>query len=318
MTVMVAACGGPTPAAAPPRAPIPHPALPSRTTIADIVPGAYRVVREKVIHWPNAAPEVLALIKGSEGSPSIPYVQLVAMQWSAAHHNWNNTWRGPRMEVELSFALNGVPVATVTNAVRTADGEVVGVLSTNDTGDAVDSGAALVWVPVKGTPRLLSKASLANASLRNAVISPSGHALLLSDAVCSDGGWNASVTAAGHPRLTHLTCAQMVDHLPGTVVRFTVVGTGIVKTPVTQLSVSPGTTVVFRPGNAHTAKLVNSGAITFIGQQGNSVYDDQADMLASWAYTVRAAGTYVFAVVTADSTQTPAGGVVPTWVVHVP
>ncbi len=299
----------------------PNPPLPSHATIVNIVPGALRLVQVSVIHWPTAAPEVLAVVAGQGSGPqSIPYIRVAAIQWSPATHNWNNTWRGPDMTVEPRAQLMGTtPQAQARLGRVSSRGVFYGLLATNDTGDAIDSGAVLVWVPAQGTPHVLSSAALANAYLRNAQLAPAGAGLLLSQALCAQGGWLGQVSAAGRPSVTHLTCAQTVARLLGTTVRFTVQpGTNTVATPHHSLTAAPGTTIVFRPGNAYTAQLMNQGTIIPLGQQGLPVFDDQADMMPTWAWTFRSSGVYGFTVMTPATGQLSSGGVPSTWVVHVP
>lgn len=297
----------------------PQPSLPSQAEVLNVLPDALRLVHVSVIRWPDAAPEVLAVGWGlGSGQYSRPFIQLAAIQWNPATHNWNNTWRGPDMTVEPRSALFGAPLAQEALSRLSPQGALYGLLATNDTGDAIDTGAALVWVPVHGTPRLLSTPALANAFLRNAHLARTRTGLLLSQAVCADGGWLAA-PGAGRPSLTHLNCAQTVARLPGRTVRFTVQsGTSAVATSVHSLTAAPGTTIVFRPGNAYTAQLMNQGAIIPLGQQGLPVYDDQADMMPTWAWTFRSSGTYGFTVMTAATGQLSSGGVPSTWVVHVP
>lgn len=298
----------------------PNPPLPSDATLVNIVPGAFRLVQMSVIHWPTGAPEVLAVVAGQGSGPqSRPYIRVAAVQWSPATHNWNNTWRGPDMTVEPRSALLGAPQAQEHLGRVSSQGVFYGLLATNDTGDAIDSGAVLMWVPPQGTPRVLSSPVLANASLRNAQLVPAGSGLLLAQALCAQGGWLGHVSSAGRPSVTHLTCAQTVARLPGTTVRFTVQpGTNAVATRLHSLTAAPGTTIVFRPGNAYTAHLMNQGTIIPLGQQGLPVFDDQADMMPTWAWTFRSAGVYGFTVMTPATGQLSSGGVASTWVVHVP
>ena len=298
----------------------PNPPLPSHATIVNIVPGALRLVQVSVVHWPTAAPEVLAVVAGQGSGPqSIPYIRAAAIQWSSATHNWNNTWRGPDMTVEPRRALMGAPLAQMRLSRVSPQGVFYGLLATSDTGDAVGTGAVLVWVPPQGTPRLLSSPALANASLRSAHLAPAHTGLLLSQAICADGSWLTQVAAVGRPSVSHLNCAQTVARLPGTTVRFTVQpGTNAVETRAHSLTAAPGTTIVFRPGNAYTAQLMSQGAIIPLGQQGLPVFDDQADMMPTWAWTFRSSGTYGFTVMTPATGQLSSGGVPSTWVVHVP
>jgi len=135
----------------------------------------------------------------------------------------------------------GAPLYRVTVSRLTTRGAIVGVLSTGDTGDAIDSGVALVWVPVHSTPLLLTVRALPNASLRDAAVRATPHGRIVTSAVCACGAWYARSRGSQLPSVSHLNCAQTADRLAGTTLRFTIQpGTNRVVTARATLTVPLG------------------------------------------------------------------------------
>lgn len=77
---------------------------------------------------------------------------------------------------------------------------------------AIDSGVALVWVPVHSAPLLLTVRALANASLRDVAVRATPHARIVTSAVCACGAWYARSRGSQLPSVSHLNCLYGSPH----------------------------------------------------------------------------------------------------------
>lgn len=307
LTALAAGCGTVS-------ATSPTPSLPSTPPTAAVlqrlVPQSHTIVKTEMLSFKGQAPEdiVVSTLPPAHKSSIVEGLRVSLVSWDSHSHHWTVSWKSAPLALQQQFLPGGskLPAVSSWKVVQNNQGALIGVLDPASIGaDTLWNDGFLMWIAPHKNPKILWTAK-GRHQVADGVLAATIHGILLSQEAC---GAVEAVNENGHGTVKNLSCTTLISRTPGRRLAFvTEPGGRQVHLSERTLAVSEGSTLVFWPSNASTAKLVNNGQLGLYGgdTQGAPVPGqiplDLVDTLSHWSYQFKTPGTYEFAIVP-DSTS---------------
>lgn len=280
--------------------------------------GSWTIAKTSRVVWPNGDADLIVVAYGS-ANPASPgesqTVQVFIFRSTPAKRLWEGVWSSPQT---AGWTQAGVSLIQGFYLRQDAGNGLLAMSILQSVGATnIMVGAEFIHLSQSQSFRMVYQKSL----MPDAVITPGGQALMLSDSLCSDGVTKFSVgpTAVS---ITHKNCAQGAATSASTEVHLAFTasvsgGQAVAQATDSSVTVHVGTTVAFTPGNASTATLMNKGDLALYSDAWNGppLNESMADEVnGPWVYQFRFVGTYQFVVdAVGGFNMAPA----PTWTITV-
>lgn len=313
LTALAAGCGLVPTASSTPQAPS---TPPTQAVLKSLVPKNHAIVKTKTLDFQGQSPEeiVVSAIPPASKTGIVESLRVSMVSWDNQSHHWTVSWQSPTLALQRQLLPEGTKLPAVSSwkVNQNKQGALIGVLDPASIGaDTLWNDGFLMWVAPHKSPKILWAAK-GHHQVPDGILSVTTHGILMSQEACS--GVEA-VNENGHGSVKNLSCTTVISRTKGKRLTFVASSNGQHLQPSAHtLTLAEGSTLVFWPGNAATAKLVNSGHLGLYGgnTQGTPVPGqiplDLVDTLSHWSYQFKTPGTYTFAIVpnTTSSLSVPA------------
>lgn len=296
---------------------------PSTQVLQRLLPKGQTIAKSATLSFKSHAPVaiVVSTIKPPSSTSVVGQLQVSEVGWNSTTQKWKVVWKSPELELQQSLQP-GKPIMSPVSSWQlhqTPNGALVGILNPGSLGaSTIWNQGLILWVSPDKLPRLLWMAT-GNHMLANGILRPSQNGFVVKEDAC---GAIEAVSAVKGPQIKTLSCTATLANIKGQRIAFIVKNQGPVQLARTTLSLAPGSTLIFWPGNAKAAQLVNNGTLGLYGGgfgpsglPNGQVPLAQVDFLTQWSYHFTTPGTYQFAIV---SNAVPVTSVPPMITVTVP
>lgn len=299
LSALVAGCGStPTTVSAPKQPTTP----PSRVMVKHLISKSQSIVKTATLHFAGSAPEEIVVSTASPKTQTsvLGSLRVSTVSWDRQSGRWALSWQSPVFALQRQYQPSQalLPAVSSFKVNQNPHGALVGVLDPASIGaTTLWNDGLLMWIAPHHTPKILWTAQ-GNHAVADGKLTSTGRSIRVSQDAC--GGVEAVRTGA-RGTFKVLSCTDITAETAGKRILFTANRNGQGVQPAqSAVTVTQGTTLVFWPANAATAKLVNRGILGLYGGTSTSAGEvilDVADTLPQWSYQFTQPGTYQFAIV---------------------
>ncbi len=267
-----------------------------------LLPKGRSIVKMDTVHRHGQSPGdiVISATAPATKASVLGSLQVSTVSWNRESRDSKATWQSPAFAWQR-FYSPGAPVLPAVTAFKvrtTGKGALVGLLDPASIGsDTLWNAGLLLWVAPHKTPKILWRAK-GRQAVADGALMQQGDGLVVRQDGCRA---IEAVLKNGHGVLQPLSCTDLTARIAGQRLTFPASQNGQHIHPTqSRLTLSKGTTLVFWPANAATAKRVNDGRLDLFGGHAvlpSQVPLDPADTLVEWSFTFTPPGTYRLAIV---------------------
>ncbi len=294
---VAAGCGSAPTAASPPKAP-------SLRAVKALIPKSSHVVKTEIFTFKQHAPEalVVSVAEPSSKNSVLGTLLVSAVTFNLRTKHWQISWRSPAFPIQRGYEPGHpvIPAIAAWKVQQNTHGALVGLLAPASMGaDTLWNDGLVLWASPAKRPEILWMAKGGRDTLPDGSLSLTARGIMVNQEGCSAV---EAMPVKAHARVLSLSCTDLMTRTAGQRLGFTARGAHIrpVRSTVT---VKKGTTIIFWPNNAETARMVNHGVLNLYGGNfGNSIPADQvplasADSISHFVFQFTELGTYHFAIV---------------------